>query len=202
MPLYVVQLAHLGTLCFQVIFLAPVGYKIIWYCCNFKDNNILALNHLLLLTHILRLPLYTEEGEMISRDSFVKMKKIKGDFSRHHLLSLLMISICSAFLMSFLLVLSRFEAYPLPIEIFANCGSWPISKATLTQVFLDLVAIWKLSTGPMLHSLLGPKLRLDTWSPDSQFSALSIVPHPQSLFVWNNGRYYTLRGKVKEKFTL
>ena len=30
--------------------------------------------------------------------------------------------------------------------------------------------------------MLGSKLRLDSWFPDRQFSALSIVPNPQSLF--------------------
>lgn len=141
LPLYVVQLAHVGSLCFQVIFLAPVRYKIIWYCCHFKDNKILALNHLLLLTQILRLPLYTERREMICKNSFVKLKKIKRYFSHHHFFSLL-ISICSAVLISFLLLAhSHFEAYTFPLEIFTNCGSWPISKAALTQGFLERIAI-------------------------------------------------------------
>lgn len=83
-----------------------------------------------------------------------------------------------------LLVFSHFEAYPFPIEIFENCGSWPVSRADLIQFFFffNLIAIWKLSTGPRPHSLLGSKLRLDSWFPDRQFSTLSIVPNPQSLF--------------------
>lgn len=93
-----------------------------------------------------------------------------------------MISIGSDFLMSFLLVFSRFEAYPFPIEIFENCRSWPVSRAALIKSFFYLIAIWKLSTSPRPHRLLGSKQRLDSWFPDRQFSALSIVPNPQSLF--------------------
>lgn len=55
--------------------------------------------------------------------------------------------------------------------------SWPDPN-----FFFNLIAIWKLITSPRPHNLLGSKLRLDSWFPDRQFSALSIVPNPQSLF--------------------
>lgn len=47
-----------------------MGYKIIWCRYNFKDNNILARNRLLLLTHVFRSPLYPEKGKINDEPGF------------------------------------------------------------------------------------------------------------------------------------
>ena len=95
-----------------------------------------------------------------------------------------MISIGSYFLMNFV---SFFSFWSISISnrnfwklwIMTSIKSWP---DPIFFFFFNLIAIWKLSTGPRPHNLLGSKLRLDSWFPDRQFSTLSIVPNPQSLF--------------------
>lgn len=95
---------------------------------------------MLWLTHVLRLPLYAEKGESDKPGFFCEMKIKKWIFFSSSLLFLADDSSFQCYSYKLSTSSFPFEAWILK-NFFANSGSWPVSKAALTQVLLELIAV-------------------------------------------------------------